>query len=576
MLANNIPSFKHRDWLTDILCLAFILLVFYSAWLGSYPLFTPDEGRYSEAAWEMVATGDYITPRVNGVAFLDKPILYYWLQATAITLFGIKEWALRFFPMLLGILGCIIVYICGRHLFDRRTGFISALILATTPLYFGGAHYANLDLEVAVFISSSLLFFITAIQGPEKFRTSFLLAAYVAAAFAFLTKGLIGIVFPTLIIGCWILLLKRFRLLLNMRLITGLAIFIAIITPWYALAQKANPAFLNYFFITQQVSRFVSTQDFNNQSHLWFYLPIILAGFFPWSILLFQAGRKALCAVWHQRETHPTELFLLLWAIIIFAFFSIPSSKIVGYILPVLPPLALLVGHYLSSNWQQIQKKSLQLLSVGYAACCLLVSGLLLAVPHYNWINTTPGISPYLIAMAVILSVSALFSLLIMKKDKLSLFFLICAISSTFSLLTITSGARYLNQNSTKPLVTYLKTVIQPEDEVITYFKYYYDVPLYLGQRVAITADWESSDLLNRDNWRREMWLGKSFQNTDATLINENQFWQRWNGEKRVFVFLNTNYFDRFKERATSYFHLGRNNDILLLSNQPTVLDEHP
>src|SRR3990167_5608793 len=94
---------KNTPWLMDIIGLAIILIVFYMAWLGSYALFTPDEARYSEVGREMIATGDFITPRVNGVAFLDKPILYYWLQALSLHVFGVHEWAVRFFPALYGI-----------------------------------------------------------------------------------------------------------------------------------------------------------------------------------------------------------------------------------------------------------------------------------------------------------------------------------------------------------------------------------------------------------------------------------------------------------------------------------------
>src|SRR5580692_7343889 len=138
-----------RQCLIDMLFLTVMLGIFYALWMGSYPLFTPDEGRYSEVAREMVVTGDYITPRLNGVAFLDKPVLYYWLQASAIHLFGLTESALRFWPALLGILSCLIVYLAGRQFFNRRTAIFAAIILATSPLYYAASHYANLDIEVA-------------------------------------------------------------------------------------------------------------------------------------------------------------------------------------------------------------------------------------------------------------------------------------------------------------------------------------------------------------------------------------------------------------------------------------------
>lgn len=152
----NIPI----TWVFDLSVLGSLFLLFYFFGLGSYPLFTPDEGRYSEIAREMIKTHDFITPRLNGVVFLDKPILYYWLQVLSIKLFGLNEWALRFWPALLGIWGCVLNYFCGRTLFNRRVGLLASFILGSTILYFGAAHYANLDLEVAVFISSSLLFFL--------------------------------------------------------------------------------------------------------------------------------------------------------------------------------------------------------------------------------------------------------------------------------------------------------------------------------------------------------------------------------------------------------------------------------
>src|SRR5580692_6687416 len=107
-------------WFWDILLLTGLFALLYFLGLGSYPLFTPDEGRYSEVAREMIATHNYITPNLNGVVFLDKPILYYWLQVSAIQLFGLKEWALRLWPAILGVLGCLVTYATGRVLFNRR------------------------------------------------------------------------------------------------------------------------------------------------------------------------------------------------------------------------------------------------------------------------------------------------------------------------------------------------------------------------------------------------------------------------------------------------------------------------
>ena len=565
------PLTSRNNWITDIVVLSTLFLIFYTFCLGSYPLFVPDEGRYAEVAREMVASGDYITPRVNGVAFLDKPALYYWIQAAAIHIFGINEWGLRLFPALFGILGCIVTYLCGRRLFDRRTGFISAIILATTPLYFSGAHYINLDLEVAVLISCTLLFFICGLQCTGKSRFYFLITAYLFAALAFLTKGLIGIAFPAMIGGAWIILLNKWKELLNIHLVKGLVLFIVITLPWYILVQKANPEFLHYFFVTQQVSRFLSSGEFNNPTPIWFYLPIVLIGFFPWSGFIIQVMGKNIRRIWQARHTYQTELFLLLWTIIVFVFFSIPRSKTITYILPIFPPLALLTGKYLSDMWNHAGQKSIFYSRIAIGITGILFAIALLSLSHYHWIDLSGKFKPYLICIAIACIIGTLMTLSLRKpKNLMPLFITLTAWSAIFLLILI-MGVKFLNQSSTKPLAAELKKVIQPQDEVINYFKFYQDLPMYLERRITLVANWNSPDIPYNDNWVRELWYGMPFQNTEDWLINEDKFWERWNSDKRVFVFLNENYLDQFKAHVSKYYFLGSNKDIYLVSNKPAV-----
>lgn len=557
-----------NNWTTDLVLLGMIFLIFYTVALGSYPLFTPDEGRYSEVAREMVASGDFITPRVNGVAFLDKPVLYYWLQALAISLFGIQEWALRLFPALFGVLGCLITYFCGRHLFDRRTGILSAFILASSPLYFVSAHYANLDLEVAILISCSLLFFITGIQKSDKSLHCFLILAYCFSGLAFLTKGLIGIVFPAMIIGIWIILLSQWKCLLRMHLIKGLIIFAIIVLPWYYLVQQANPAFLHYFFITQQVTRFLSAAEFNNPIPFWFYLPVILIGFFPWTSFLLQAITGSIRKITQARHSHQIELFLLIWIVVVFLFFSIPRSKIITYILPLFPALALLVGNYLSRIFHAKENNLFSGMLI-LTIFSLIIAGALFSLAHYQLFNLAATLTPYIYIAASIFIVSAFLSLLLIKQNNVLPVFICMTTCSVLFLLTLIMSAAHLNQNSAKPLVSKLKTIIQPQDEVVNYYKFYQDVPIYLEKRITLVAEWNSPTIANKDNWIRELWYGMPFQNTADWLITENIFWQRWNSHKRIFVFLGENYMDQFTKHTSHYYFIAKNNGILLLSNKP-------
>lgn len=572
-LQHNLHLEPVSPWV-DMCYLGLVLIIFYSLWLGSFPLFTPDEARYSEIAREMVASGDYLTPRVNGVPFFDKPVLYYWLQAGAIRWLGMREWALRFFPLLIGVGGCLLVYASGRYLFDRRTGLIAGSILAMTPLYFASAHYADLNLEVAVFISAALFCFLCAYKNYDQHnslsRSCFylLITAFFFAGIAVLTKGMIGLVFPFLIVGSWMLLRRRFYWM-AWPYVIGACIFALVVLPWYVLVQKTHPVFFHYFFVVQHVGRFLSQGEFNNKMPIWFYVPVIIGGFFPWSIFLLQTLSKSIKAVLCLPKQHEVELYLLLWAGIVLVFFSLPQSKLIGYILPVFPPLALLVGRYLSQAWETANERMLRSSCLYLAGLSGTMACLLWLLSYKGWLDFSSELRPYLWVMGVVCLMVAIGALILLRQKRLPPVLYLCLASTAVCLLLLVKGAVYLNQNTAKPAAMYLSTILKPQDEVVMYYKYYYDVPLYLQRRLAVVADWEAKDILQKDNWMREFWLGRQIEDTRAWLLNEEVFWQKWAGKTPIYVFININYLPQFKKRAEYYFVLARHNDIFLLSNSP-------
>jgi 4-amino-4-deoxy-L-arabinose transferase-like glycosyltransferase len=569
---------SNRDWVRDLLGIAIFLGVFYALWIGTYALITPDEGRYSEVAREMVSSGDYITPRLNGVAFLDKPVLYYWLQASAIKLFGLKEWALRFWPATLGILCALLTYVAGRVVFNRRTGFIAAIMLATSPLYYGGSHYANLDLEVASLVSDSLLCFLAAMNAAAmRWKNILLFAAYIFSALAVLTKGLIGIVFPAMIIGTWIIILNRWGLLKKIHFLGGVFIFGLITVPWYYLVQKANPEFFHYFFVTQQISRFLTMQEFNSKAAIWFYAPIVLAGFFPWTVFLFQAIVRGAALIWKDRQQYAAELFLLLWLVMIFIFFSVPRSKTVGYILPVFPACALLVANYLNVMWTRPKAKGIYAGIAFFAIFACLFSAFVFASSLWavQW-ETPVKFIPYLRYMACVLLFAALGSIFLLSRQKTfaALFSFLTAASMVVLLIFINSTPT-INFKSIKPMAIALKSRLHDDDEVAMFYKYYHDLPIYLERRITIVADWHAADIEKHDNWLREMWYGMIFQNTQDWLIQEDVFWQRWHSNKRMYVVTDTDDYNNLKTKTHAYI-ISQRNDDLLLSNRPDALTENP
>lgn len=572
MLSTSLHSREKntQSWLFDLLFLGLFLGFFYAIWLGSHALFTPDEGRYSEVAREMLVTGDYITPRLNGVPFLDKPALYYWLQASAIHFFGLKEWALRFWPALMGVLGSLVVYGAGRILFNRRTGIFSAIILATCPLYYGAAHYANLDLEVAVLIGNSLLFFLLALESSgKKSRDYFLFFAYFFAGLAALTKGLIGIVFPAMIIGLWIIILNRWSILKNMRLLSGFILFCLITVPWYVMVQKANPQFFHFFFVTQQFSRYLTTQAFNNRVAIWFYFPVVLAGIFPWTIFFIQGFWQFFKKIWQARKLYRVELFLLLWTVLVFAFFSIPRSKTVGYILPIFPPIALMIGNYLSEVWDSVKNKSVLAGLYSYVVLSVFIFVICQCVPAIESLHVIGDFAVYVRAVGFMVLISGLF-VFTWRYQKIS-YALSCllAIAGLF-LLILSASTAVNNVRSVKPLVVELKSVLQPQDEIVAFYRYYQDLPIYLQKRIVIVADWKAKDIAQNDNWVRELWYGMSYQDTSQWLIDEDTFWQRWESKKHLYVFTEAHYLNKLYAKAPkNIYKIAQLNNTVLLSNHP-------
>src|SRR5574341_604550 len=154
------------SWLSDLLILTLILGCFFGFGMGKRALWSPDEGRYSEVAREMVVSGDYITPRLNGVKYFEKPPLFYWLQGLSIKLFGVNEWSLRLWTAAFACLGCLAVYVSARRLFGRRSGLIAAVVLATSLLYYAMGRIITLDMAVSVLLSCSLLAFLWGTLEP--------------------------------------------------------------------------------------------------------------------------------------------------------------------------------------------------------------------------------------------------------------------------------------------------------------------------------------------------------------------------------------------------------------------------
>ncbi len=484
------PHFKRDLALFVVLCL--ILLCFQ---LGALHYMNPDESRYVDAAREMWRTQQWVTPTLNGTTFLDKPALFYWIEILIIKTLGLHPWSIRLLPVGFATLACVMNYIAGRLLYDRKTAWLAALTLLTSTLFFIAAHYTNMDLMVAALIDTSLWLFLFWLQTP---RLAFLYGSYLFAGLAFLTKGLIAIAFPGLIILAWMLIYRRWDILKKMHIPVGILIIAAINLPWYLMIQHRNPEFAYYFFYVQQFLRFSGDHSFNMRNPAYYYPMIIVAGLLPWSLFLLQA-------LW-QKATQK-ETYILLWIAIITIFFSIPASKTPGYILPVFPPLAFMIGRYLAVYWQTPrQLKEIKIIALIYAA--LFIGASVFIVTDLKIVATLPlhVLLPSLLIInlgwILLLATAFLSPRRHVSTAFFSLFFII---QSLFLVSLIKPIETDRNQKSIAPIAAIINQQGSPQKTIIEYQRYDYDLLLSTNHDVKVVYNWNDPNIMYEDSWRREL-----------------------------------------------------------------------
>ena len=349
---------------------------------GRVPLFEPDEGRYAEIPREMLASGDYLTPRLNGVLYFEKPPLYYWSVAASMALLGESELAVRL-PGKLAAVGMVLLAAgFARRRWGARAGLLSGLVLASSLLVVALARIAIIDAMVSFALSAAAFAFAAFAEadaaGESRRSRRALYGFHVACAAAVLLKGLIGVVLPGGAIVVFTLVTGRWRTLLRVFSPGPVLVFLALAVPWHVAMARRHPDFLQFYFVHEHFQRF-ATAEHRRPGPGYYFVGVLLVGFLPWTGFLprlketFPARRAAF-------RDHATESFLWVWAVLTLLFFSASRSKLVPYIEPIWPALGVLLAIGLERARQRGAR-----FGVERVVTAIFLGALLVAAAAWGW-----------------------------------------------------------------------------------------------------------------------------------------------------------------------------------------------
>ncbi len=550
----------------DLILLAIAATLWFCAFIGLRPLANPDEGRYTEISREMAISGDYVTPRLNGVKYFEKPPLLYWLSALTFSSFGVNDFTARLWTALFATLGVVLTYLTARSLYGRSAGIVSAIVLGTSILYYVLAQVILLDMALAVTLSGALFSFILAVREPRgRKRLGLFLAFYAFMALATLTKGMIGFLIPGAVIFLWLLLLKRWRSLVPFHPVAGVLLFLAIAAPWHVLAGMANHSdvkeldFTWFYFVHEHFLRF-TTKIHGRYEPWWFFLPFLVAGLFPWTFFALQSLGHSLRGGWKKRGENAEAWFLVIWIVFIVAFFSKSQSKLIPYILPVVPPAAILIGRYLSARLRIPADGKLRAGARSFAGCAVLLGVAVLFLPAPEGHE---GLAAHLPLLRGIVSITllggAVMTLVAVRKDRPRLIIGTVATTAALLFMSVAMAGKVIDGGSTNKLSKLLKERLQPGDQIYHVGLYAQDMPVFLERQIHVVG------------YKGELLFGIDAEpeKTAGRFMKKEGFVEQWTQPGVRYAVIRKWYYDHWFQQVDAPKEIiGESNDLLLLVNR--------
>lgn len=548
--------------------------------IGQPALIEPDEGRNAEIAREILLLKDWVTPHYNFLPRLDKPILFFDLIALFYSLFGISEWSARL-PSALAALGCLLLtYRFSLALFGRTAALWSSLILLTSVEFFALSQIVILDMLLAFMLTLGYsCFFLGQIAIDNgKSRTQFL-CMYLAFGIATLIKGPIGFILPAGVIGFYILATRHWMLLRRLELSLGSLLFLVTVSSWYLLAEFQNPGYLRHFLLEENFARFL-TDRFHRTQPSYFYLLALPAGFFPWSVLL----PNAVVSLW-KPSLKREQLYLISWIVVPLLFFSLSSSKMAHYILPIFPPLSIILGSMVAESFRNDRTKPISTAAFPAIAFLLLTLILITAMVWPEVVSAAAGIQfQFVPALAPVSLGTAcgvvLLSILMLVIEQTRLqsvpsgvYFATMAAFTLFILFSPVVMMAMSEHRSSRSLAAEAAPYIAAGDRLVLYGGYPSSLPFYLKiqQPISIVGSAGKHRVLGSDYIAsRRPPPAAGYSNV---LYTDDEFRVLWkNSNSCMLAFVNWGAFSRFKQLVASpFFVLLSSGDTVLIANNKST-----
>ncbi|MBJ7310945.1 glycosyltransferase family 39 protein [Rugamonas sp. CCM 8940] len=471
-----------------------LLAAFVIVWLyvlGVRTLVPPDEGRYAEMAREMLASGDWVTTRLNGIKYFEKPPLQAWMNALSFAAFGLGDWQARLWTGLCGLSGVLLTGYAGHKVFGPRAGFYAALALGSSLFWVACGQIDSLDMSLSGMTTIALCALLLAQRDDAgaAARRNWMLVCWAGMALAVLAKGLIGLVLPGAVLVLYTLAARDWAIWARLHLVKGLLLFFAIATPWFVLVALRNPEQPHFFFIHEHFERFLLKT--HHREGAWYYFFVMLIpGIMPWLGVLPQSLFTALR---RERGTFQPKLMLLVWAVFIFFFFSYSSSKLPGYILPVFPALALLVAVYLenASRHQRMLAAGL-LIAVGLGGLAFVPGMLNIEVRHPSETALLEAYQPWVLAAALLAAGGGALALMHARHLRRDATVLTLAVAGFLATQLILAGFEpYGKMRAGAALTPAIQAELAADTKIYSVSTYEQSLTFYLRRTVILVDYWD-------------------------------------------------------------------------------------